>query len=285
MASEESDVASERVMKSSFFVFVVIVCIFQFFNSYASASYAAGVVSYDSGTGAVPDYNNPMAALGRGPKDTGEFMGTVYYVTPFNAPYSADDVVSIGLGGHITLQLANYALPLEDSPEIGVFTYQQFAQDNWPVGGTHDPVILFRASQKTIVEVSEYGLSWMALNNGESMTFDIPPNAYQDVAGTIEADYGMPFTGVLSDFDNKLTVQDTIDVYSGSAGGTWFDISATGLDKVGYVRFSVAGDAANSFELEELSIANNALGLPVPEPSTIALVLLGGLIMSRKNKR
>ena len=125
----------------------------------------------------------------------------------------------------------------------------------------------------------------VGLNNGEPMTFDIPPNAYQDVAATIEADYGMPFTGVLSDFDNKLTVQDTIDVYNGSAGGTWFDISDTGLDKVGYVRFSVAGDAVNSFELEALSIANDALGLPVPEPSTIALVLLGGLIMSRKNKR
>jgi hypothetical protein len=253
--------ASERVMKSC---------------------YAAAVVSFSSGAGALDGYDNPQAALGLGPKDTGEFMGTFYYVTPFNAPYSPNDVVSIGKGGYITLQLANYALPLEQGPEIGVFTYQFFAQDNWPVGGTHDPVILFRPSQQAMVSVSEDGENWTTLNAGTAMTFDIPANAYQDVAATIEADYGMPFTGVLSDFDGKATVQDTIDVYDGSAGGTWFDISATGLEKVGYVRFSVAGYAVNSFELEALSIANEAIGMPVPEPSILAVILLGGLILSRK---
>ena len=255
------------------------------FTPRALATFASAVISFDSGTGALEGYDNAQAALGQGPRDTGEFMGSVYYVTPFNSPYSTDDVVSIGMVGHITLQLANYALPLEQGPEIGVFTYQFFAQENWPNGGTHETATLFRPSQQSIVSVSEDSINWVTLNGGAAIAFDIPANAYQDTAGIIESDYGMPFTGVLSDFDNKATVQETIDVYNGSAGGTWFDISSTGLERVGYIRFSVDDTAAYSFELESLSVANDALGMPVPEPSSLVVLLSGSLIFRRKKSQ
>jgi hypothetical protein len=52
-------------------------------------------------------------------------------VTPFNNPFSRNDVVSVGLGGQITLRLARFAEPVTGAPEIGVFTFQQFLQTAW----------------------------------------------------------------------------------------------------------------------------------------------------------
>jgi len=255
----------------------------QCFSQYVNAD---TVVSYNAGTGFIEGYDNPDAALGESPTDTGAFMGTTYYVTPFNNPYSAADVVSIGTGGHITLRLENYAEKLIDLPEIGVFTYQMFKEDGpWGCNETHDPVQLFRASQQAVVEVSEEGNSWQALNAGLPIAMNIPANAFQDAYATIPADYGKPFTGGLDEFSGKSSLQGVIDVYGGSAGGNWLDFSTVDIEKVGYLRFTVPDDADNSFEFEGLSVASSAIGQPVPEPSMVLLLGFGfGQMLLRKQK-
>jgi len=65
-------------------------------------------------------------------------------------------------------------------------------------------------------------------------------------------------------------------VLNGSAGGTWLDISTTGLAQVGFIRFTVPENALSriSLEVDAVSIAGGALGAPtVPEPGTLALAL------------
>ena len=68
-----------------------------------------------------------------------------------------------------------------------------------------------------------------------------------------------------------------LDLLAGSAGGTWLDISSTGLPQVGYIRFSVPENLAAdvSLELDAVSISRDALGGPtVPEPTALNLLAL-----------
>ena len=85
---------------------------------------------------------------------------------------------------------------------------------------------------------------------------------------------------------------DVLDLLDGSGGGTWLDLSSSGLSQVGYVRFRVdddliAGPPLN-FELDAVSIRSGFSGAPVPEPSTMFLLvslLVFGLLNKRRSIR
>ena len=252
------------------------------FSSTASAQYAASVESYTPGTAPSAGYTNMAAALGQPQRDTA--YGSV---TPFNPPFSQDDLVSIGEGGEITLRLSHYALP-QAGPEIGLFANVGIADIAWPAsqaGTTGAGNFGTFGVDSTEVSVSEDGTTWVSLGAG---AFDLPTSGYTDVNATIAADFQQPFVGQLSDFEG-LDLPSMLTMLDGSGGGTWLDISGTGLSQVGYVRLSLADDlnAATdlNFDLDAISIAHSALGTAtVPEPSTIALALLAsaGLFVGRR---
>src|SRR5689334_1933963 len=82
------------------------------FTHAASAQYADTVVSYFSGTGFSPAYTNPAAALGEPSRITpGTFGGPV---DPFDPPYLASQLVSIGTGGALTLK---FSRPIINHPK------------------------------------------------------------------------------------------------------------------------------------------------------------------------
>lgn len=250
-----------------------------------AGSFAIEAISYSPGTTATSGYTNSAAALGSPERITGEgvFPGVV---SPFNPPFLDTELVSIGESGHLTLRLSNYALPLPGGPEIGVFTNVGIADDSFPNGQAGSPPFTFGGGSAS-VEVSEDGLFWIPL--GETL-FEVPTNGYQDVApfsgtpGSVLSNFGLPFAGNLSSFDGlpygDAVEFDMLELLAGSGGGTWLDISGTGLAKVGYVRFGVADDGdlftALNFELDAVSLADAAVGAAVPEPSSVVLALTGG---------
>jgi len=159
---------------------------------------------------------------------------------------------------------------------------------DFPGGTTGDPASSFGANS-AVVEVSEDGQTYVPLAGGTPIDFDMPSIFYLNAgpydsappANPTLADFGIPFdpAGGLSAFDDK-TYTEIVDLFAGSGGGTWLDLSATGLTRVGYVRFSVpidgdsGNDASRTFELDSVVVANNAVGPAVPEPASLAIALL-----------
>jgi hypothetical protein len=242
---------------------------------------ANSVLAYNSGTNRFQfsAYTNSAVALGLPQTST----GGGFVVTPFNNPFSRNDVVSVGLGGEITLQLSNQVMPVGGNPEIGVFTFQQFHQG--PGGGTDSGPSLFYPSIQAEVDVSENGATWVPLNNGNLISFDIPANAYQDTAHTIPSDYSLPFTGGLSALANEPSEASTLGAYNGSGGGTWLDISSTGLSEVDEIRFTVPSSDAFSFQLDAVTVNAAATGAAVPEPASGVVIGAIAMFSVRRRKR
>ncbi|HEY3393421.1 MAG TPA: hypothetical protein VGK58_11990 [Lacipirellulaceae bacterium] len=259
------------------------IVVLSFCSTWVHAQYGAAVVAYDPGATPVTGFTTPAAAIGQPERFTGEgaFLGIV---SPFNPPFRANEIVSVGEGGHIVLRLSHYAVPQVAGPEIGVFENVGLVDVNYPIGQAGSPAGPFGPLDSAVVEVSADGAQWVTLGN---ITFDVPTNGYTDLPdpywskpGGVPSDFQKPFLGSLSSF-NGLRYSDAggpdmLETLAGSGGGTWLDISAAGLSQVGFIRFSLADDLdANTrlnFELDAVSIAHGAVGSPVvPEPGTAAL--------------
>ncbi len=265
-----------------------------------AATHAAKVVDFQSGDGAAPGFNDPATALGVPTRFTGvgAFPGVV---SAFNPPFMPSELVSIGEGGFVTLQLSNYLLPGSATLDLGVFTNVGLIDNDFPNGLAANPLSAdagtFGADSATL-EVSADGATWVPV--GEHV-FDLPTVGFSDVTnpfasepGSAPSDFGKPFAGTLADlaglnYDNPSGA-DILQLLDGSGGGTWLNLSDAGLDQIGWLRFSVPddGDAEthNKFELDGVSLNNASVGPAVPEPSTLALAsLLALLTWSRKRQR
>jgi hypothetical protein len=197
----------------------------------------------------------------------------------------SSEIVSVGEGGHITLRLSHYAVPQAMGPEIGVFENLGLIDTNFPNGLAGSPAMAF-GIDSALVEVSANGAHWVSLGN---VTFDLPANGYTDVsnpfsstAGNSASDFQQPFIGGLTSFSGLRYFDaggpDMLELLAGSGGGTWLDISGTGLAQVGFIRLSLANDmnatSQLNFELDAISIARAARGTTVvPEPVTETLFL------------
>ena len=281
------------------------------------ASFASRVVSYDSGVILAPteigppEFADPTTALGSPDGVTGEIaFGGLFpnVLSPFSPAFDPDEVVEIGPGGELTLQLSRF---VEIGPgfDLGVFANAGLegvfgGPPNFEFMGAKNPATAFGAEAASL-EVSEDGTSWTALNASNPILFDMPSDFYVN-AGVFDA--APPSSPVLADFSQPiapdLSVFDGADeaavktALSGSAGGYWLDLSATGLNRIGYVRFSVPTSAlpptpfdmaqldAVVFELDAVSIAAGKAGAIVPEPSTLVLLsslfVLGVWSLSRR---
>jgi hypothetical protein len=240
-------------------------------------------ISSPAGSTAAANFMNPSSALGSPARFTGGSFPSV--VSPFSPPFQASQIVSIGEGGQLTLQLSNFAIAQSGGlPELGVFANVGMADTNFPNGVAGSPASGFGINSAT-VEVSQNGTTWATLG---STLFDVPTNGYTDLsdpysstAGSALTDFQQPFAGNLSSFNGLQYSHpsnfDVLDLLAGSGGGKWLDISSTGLAQVGYVRFSIADDGnANTslrFQLDAVSVSHAAFGATVPEPGTLAALI------------
>jgi hypothetical protein len=251
----------------------------------SAAEFAAHVISYDSGTGISQTSPDSTAALGSPAGLTGVSIGFPNVLSHFNAAWEANQIVQIGDGGHLTLQLSHYAL-VGAGLEIGVVENVAVAAPSYPTPHS-GPVASLLGVDVAMVEVSDDGLNWVSLNGGSPIDFSMPGNFYTNAgafdvappAVPVASDWGQPIAPLaVSAFDN-MSDADLISLYGGAGGGTWLDLSGIGLLQVGWVRFSDPGD---TLEIDAVIISNTAVGAviaaPVPEPASGLLLALGSLL-------
>lgn len=247
-------------------------------------SFASAVVSYEPGAAPTPGYSDPQTALGSPERFTGEMLGFPSVVSVFSPPFGADELVSVGEGGHLTVR---FDAPIVDSPahsfgvDLIVFGNGGFADDDYPNGRVSTPALAFGLDASLRISVSADGVSYSMLPETYTEGF-FPAQGYLDAGpydatpGTRSTDFARPVNPGLSlaDFAG-LRLPEVQALYDGSGGGTPIDIGAAGLGEVSYVRVEVLDDLD---PLTERNVEIDAL-VAVPEPATLVCVL--GLLALR----
>lgn len=250
----------------------------------AAEGFATEVIAYEPGVGYATEwstglgYTLPEAALGapsRVTYDPDPQWGGVFPVTPFTAPYLRSQLVSLGEGGSLTVRLGSPAVEDPSHPygiDFLIFGSAAFLITNgdYTGGGSTDGSLFGQAEPgSTRVEVSPDNQNWYLLNPSLAPVVDglFPTDG--------EGDFSVPVNPALTatDFDG-LGLDGIRQLYAGSAGGAGYDLGwaqdvsgqPVELSAVEYVRVTVTSGHA---EIDAFAV--------VPEPSTMALGVLGAL--------
>src|SRR6266853_1857436 len=222
----------------------------------AHAQYAEAVVSYIPGAGFSPGFTNPAAALGEPSRITpGTFGGAV---DPFDPPYLAGQLVSIGAGGSLTVK---FGRPVLNHPrnrfdiDFIIFGNSGFIITNafdpntfdWIGTPATDGSLFGNNAGASRVSVSRDGIIFYELNPALAPTVDslLPTDG--------SGDFHTPPDPSLTQADFAgLTLEGIRALYYGSAGGAGYDISsaqdaqgrAMMLPEINYVRVEILSGKA-----------------------------------------
>lgn len=249
------------------------------------AGYADSVVAYESGTGFSDGYTDPSSALGAPSNLTPDPFGGP--VDPFSPPWKTEQLVSVGAGGSLTLQFDS---PIFDSAlnpfgidfmiygNSGFMVTNDFDIDfNWIGEPATDGTLFSSDSTGTRVLVSQDNINYYALD----MTLAPVVETLFPTDGS--GDFSLPVDPSLSYADFAgLTLEGIRTAYAGSGGGAGFDLAwardgggdPISLSEVNFIRIEVL---SGKVEIDAVSV--------VPEPGTVALISLGGLLLVGRRLR
>jgi len=242
--------------------------------------FATNVVSYTPGTGVTPGYDNPLVSLGEPSRFTPDanFPGAV---TPFNAPYKSDQIVSVGVGGSLVIKFDH---PVANDPQnpfgVDLLVFgNSFFYD--PVNFTAQADALFGGRGK--LEVSPDGNAWTTVPSFRPDGV-FPTLGYADLTDPFSATPG----SVLTDFTRPVdpsfdwhgkNFAQLLAGYNGSGGGAGVDIGALGLSSVMYLRFTVPAGESGTVNIDGVS---DVAAVPAPGAGVLMGIACVGLVHRRR---
>ena len=247
-----------------------------------AASFASQVVSYTPGSNTAAGYGDPNTALGSPGRTTGSgaFDGDV---TPFNAPYAASDVVSIGAGGSLVVRFDHQVTDDAANPygiDLLVFGNSFLGIDFGT--GLADGTLIF--TEPGLISVSQDGSTWFDVPGLFADGSLFPTLAYQDptgpfsFGGAIPTSYTQAVNPALTAADFAgLTTAQIAALYGGSGGGTGIDLAVVGLPWIEYVRVSQLASDGWSTEVDAFA--------DVPEPEAATLFGVAALLLTWSRAR
>ncbi len=245
---------------------------------FASDPWADQVVSYVPGAGIQPGYNLPGSALGEPTRfaGVGVFPGAV---TPFNPPYLANEIVSIGQGGHLVLRFDEPVTNDAANPfgiDLIIFGNTGYIDGAYPAGVVAG---IFGAGGGA-VEVSADGFNWFVVPGVADGPFPTLGYAdltdpYSPVPGLVNTDFTRPVDPMLA--PTGMTFVQLVSAYNGSGGGTGIDIAGTGLGAISYVRITAGAGAT-----VEIDAVADVTAIPAPGAAVLLGLLLTGARRSRR---
>ena len=205
--------------------------------------HATRIIDFLPGNGGVPGYDDPNAAIGEPTRTTGgSFLPEA--VTPFQPPWLPSEVVSLGIGGSITLAFDHDVLDDPGNPfgiDLLVFGNAFCTDPSYPAaicGGMY--------SEGGRIDVSLDGLEWRTVP-GVAADAAFPTigwldaGPYDTIPGTEPTDFTRPvdpsMASVLTGVGHLLI----LDLYDGSGGGAGIDLADVGLSAIRFVRISNDG--------------------------------------------
>ncbi len=257
--------------------------------------WADHVVSYTPGTGISNDwptmipFNNPQTALGSPTRLTSPHpVGTGGAVTPLNAPFRADEIVSIGRGGVLEIRfdepVTNHAanpfgidlLVFGNSFFVGSFFNQDFS---FNPAGTAAAV----AAEGGLIEVSADGVNYVAVSGAADGLF--PTNGFADLtdpfapaAGAVPSNFTLPVNPAFDPVGK--TYAEILAGYNGSGGGFGVDLTPTGLASISFVRITTPLGAQFVPEID--GFADVAA---VPEPAASSAFLAAAVLIAWQTRK
>ncbi|MCE9620270.1 MAG: hypothetical protein K8R92_10230 [Planctomycetes bacterium] len=249
---------------------------------FGDSPFATRVVSYAPGSGASPGHRNPQSALGEPARDTGP-ASAPETVTPFQPPWRPDQVVSIGAGGSLVLELGQAAIDSPNNPfgiDLIVFSNAFFSDVS---GGFGSPGICF--GEGGFVDVSDDGSTWFEVP-GVQADGPMPTMGYIDAGpfdhapGALPTDFRKPMDPAIELADlQDLDFVDVVNAYGGSGGGAGIDLASVGLSQAHFVRIRQVTGATTSPEVDAVMVVRPVLfgdldGNGVIDGGDVGLVLL-----------
>ena len=205
--------------------------------------FAAEIVDFVSGTGAVPGYDLPESTLGEPTRTTGGLFLTEA-VTPFQPAWLPDEVVSLGIGGSITVAFDHDVLDDPGNPhgiDLLVFGNAFCTDPSYPgaiCGGMY--------AEGGLIEVSLDGIDWRTV---PGVVADAPfptigwldAGPYDTASGTEPTDFTRPVDPAMATLMTGRSHEAIMKMYAGSGGGAGIDLADVGLAAIRFVRISNEG--------------------------------------------
>jgi len=231
-------------------------------------------------------FSDSSTALGEPTRFTSDPENFGGAVQPFNSPFRANEVVSIGEGGSLTV---SFNEPVTDDPlnpfgiDLLVFGNSFYFLTPFASEGVAGSA----STEGGLIEVSEDGTDFVeVVGVGADGVF--PTLGYSDLTDPLSPSAGQ----TLSDFTKPVdpnfnptgqTFSVIVAGYNGSGGGVGIDLTATGLGAISYVRISNPLGSGVTPEIDAFADVR-----AVPEPSSCVLGLAGviaGMIAGRRKRR